>query len=102
MPAQLRVVVTVRPKYMCRACAGKSHTQAPAPEFLVPRGLGTNRFVIHSVVSKFADHCPFYRQAEIWRRDGIDIDRTSRPVGVHSHDAGERRRADGVHAVAHH
>jgi transposase len=27
-------------------------------------------------LSKFADHCPFYRQAEIWRRDGIDIDRT--------------------------
>ncbi len=76
VPAQFRVLVTVRPKYMCRQCAGQSHTQAPAPEFLVPRGLGTNRFVIHSVVSKFADHCPFYRQAEIWRRDGIEIDRT--------------------------
>lgn len=76
VPAQFRVLVTVRPKYMCRQCDGQSHSQAPAPEFLVPRGLGTNRFVIHSVVSKFGDHCPFYRQAEIWRRDGIEIDRT--------------------------
>ena len=76
VPAKFRVLVTVRPKYMCRTCNGKSHAQAPAPEFLVPRGLGTNRFAVHSVVSKFCDHLPFYRQAEIWRRDGIEIDRT--------------------------
>jgi transposase len=76
VPAQFRVVVTVRPKYMCRRCGGQSHAQAPAPEFLVPRGLGTNRFAVHSVVSKFCDHLPFYRQSEIWRRDGIEIDRT--------------------------
>lgn len=76
VPARFRVLVTVRPKYMCRACKGASHAQAPAPEFLVPRGLGTNRFAIHTVVSKFCDHLPFYRQAEIWRREGIEIDRT--------------------------
>ncbi|PRZ44677.1 transposase [Tritonibacter scottomollicae] len=78
VPAQFRVLVTVRPKYMCRTCDGKSHAQAPAPapEFLVPRGLGTNRFAVHSVVAKLCDHLPFYRQAEIWRRDGIEIDRT--------------------------
>ena len=76
VPAQVRVLVTVRPKYMCRTCAGSQSTQAPAPEFLVPRGLGTDRFVIHSVVSKFGDHCPFYRQAGIWRRQGVEIDRT--------------------------
>ena len=74
VPAQFRVLVTVRPKYMCRACDGKSHAQAPAPEFLVPRGLGTNRFAVQSVVAKFCDHLPFYRQAEIWRREGIEID----------------------------
>jgi transposase len=76
VPARFQVVVTVRPKYMCRVCAGSQSAQAEAPESLVPRGLGTNRFVVHSLVSKFGDHLPFYRQAEIWRRDGIDIDRT--------------------------
>ncbi len=59
VPAQFRVLVTVRPKYMCRSCAGKHHAQAEAPEFLVPKGLGTNRFVVHSLVSKFGDHLPF-------------------------------------------
>ena len=76
IPARFRVLVTVRPKYICRSCAGASHAQAPAPEWLVPRGLPTERFVSHSMVSKFGDYLPFYRQADIYRRQGLEIDRT--------------------------
>jgi transposase len=76
IPARFRVLVTLRPKYICRSCAGASHAQAPAPEWLVPRGLPTERFVAHSMVSKFGDYLPFYRQADIYRRQGIEIDRT--------------------------
>ena len=53
IPAQFRVLVTVRPKYMCRSCDGKSHAQAPAPEYLVPRGLPTEALVAHTMVAKF-------------------------------------------------
>ena len=28
-----------------------------------------------TIVSKFGDHLPFYRQAEIFKRQGIDLDR---------------------------
>ena len=76
IPAQFRVLVTVRPKYVCRACAGAQHAQAPAPEWLVPRGLPTEALVAHSMVAKFGDYLPFYRQADIYRRQGIDLDRT--------------------------
>ena len=76
IPARFRVLVTVRPKYVCRSCAGASHRQAPAPEWLVPRGLPTEALVAHSMVSKFGDYLPFYRQADICRRQGIDLDRT--------------------------
>jgi transposase len=76
IPAQFRVLVTIRPKYVCRTCAGASHTQAPAPEWLVPRGLPTEALVAHSMVAKFGDYLPFYRQADIYRRQGIDLDRT--------------------------
>ena len=76
IPARFRVLVTVRPKYVCRFCAGASHAQAPAPEWLVPRGLPTEALVAHSMVSKFGDYLPFYRQADIYRRQGIDLDRT--------------------------
>lgn len=76
IPAQFRVLVTVRPKYVCRTCAGAQHAQAPAPEWLVPRGLPTEALVAHAMVAKFGDHLPFHRQADIYRRQGIDLDRT--------------------------
>jgi transposase len=76
IPAQFRVLVTIRPKYVCRTCAGAQHAQAPAPEWLVPRGLPTEALVAHSMVAKFGDYLPFYRQADIYRRQGIDLDRT--------------------------
>lgn len=76
VPAQLRVLVTIRPKYICRSCEGQSSVQAPAPEFLIFRGLPTEALVAHIIVSKFGDHLAFYRQADIYRRQGIDLDRT--------------------------
>ena len=62
IPARFRVLVTVRPKYICRSCAGASHAQAPAPEWLVPRGLPTEALIAHSMVAKFGDYLPFYRK----------------------------------------
>lgn len=76
IPARFRVLVTIRPKYVCRTCAGAHHAQAPAPEWLVPRGLPTEALVAHSMVGKFGDYLPFYRQADIYRRQGIELDRT--------------------------
>ena len=76
VPARLRVLVTIRPKYICRACDGKQSAQAPAPDHLVPRGLPSEALVAHTMVSKFGDHQPFYRQAASWRPEGIDLDRT--------------------------
>ena len=76
IPAQFRVLVTVRPKYLCRKCDGKSHAQAPAPEYLVPRGLPTEALVAHTMVAKFGDYLPFYRQADIYRRQGVELDRS--------------------------
>ena len=76
IPAQFRVLVTVRPKYVCRACNGAQHAQAPAPEWLVPRGLATEALVAHSMVAKFGDYLAFHRQSEICRRQGIELDRS--------------------------
>ena len=76
IPAQFRVIRTIRPKYMCRSCDGKSHAQAPAPEYLVPRVLPTERLISHVIVAKFGDYLPFYRQSDIYRRQGVDLDRS--------------------------
>ncbi len=60
VPAQLRVLVTVRPKYACRACE-QGVTQAPAPAWLIESGLPTEGAIAHVLISKYADHCPLHR-----------------------------------------
>jgi len=42
---------------------------------VVPGGLPTELFIAWIIVAKFGDHLPFYRQAEIFKRQGIDLDR---------------------------
>lgn len=74
IPAQFCVLVTRRPKYACRRCS-QTVAQAHAPEHVVPGGMPTERFIAWIIVSKFGDHLPFYRQAEIFKRQGIDLDR---------------------------
>jgi transposase len=74
IPARFRVVVTKRPKLACRACAGVV-LQAPAPARLVEGGMPTEATVAHVLVSRYADHLPLYRQAQILARQGIGIGR---------------------------
>ena len=76
IPAQFRVIVTVRPRYACKTCA-KGVVQALAPAHLVEGGLPTEGLLAHILVSKFCDHTPLYRRAGIYARSGVDLDRTS-------------------------
>ena len=76
IPAQLRVLVVRRPKYACRACE-EVVVQAPAPARLIEGGLPTEATVAQVLVSKYADHLPLYRQAQIYARQGINLDRST-------------------------
>lgn len=76
VPMRLRVLVTRRPVYGCRSCA-EAVVQAPAPERPVEGGLPTEALMAQIVVSKYCDGMPLYRQAGIFRRDGIDLDRST-------------------------
>ncbi len=76
IPAQFRVIVTRRPKYACRSCTD-GVAQARAPAHLIEGGMPTEDLVAHVVVSKYADHLPLYRQAQIYSRQGIDLDRST-------------------------
>ena len=76
IPAQFQVLVVRRPKYACRTCEGVV-VQAPAPARLIEGGLPTEATVAHVVVSKYADHLPLYRQAQIYARQGIKLDRST-------------------------
>jgi transposase len=76
VPAQLRVKVVCRPRYGCRACEG-AVVQAPAPERPIDGGMATEALVAHIVVSKFCDSLPLYRQAQMFKRQGIALDRST-------------------------
>jgi transposase len=83
VPAKVRVIVTRRPKYACRACdrTGADDIagiiQAPAPPRLIEGGLPTEALVADVVVSKHADHLPLYRQSQILARHGVRIERST-------------------------
>ena len=51
--------------------------QAPAPARLIEGGLPTEATVAHVAVSKYADHLPLYRQAQIYARQGMKLDRST-------------------------
>src|SRR5215204_3961768 len=76
VPAVLRVKVIRRPRYACRACE-EAVVQAPAPERPITRGMATEALLAHVLVAKYADFLPLYRQAGIFARQGIELDRST-------------------------
>ncbi|MEY9138712.1 transposase [Bradyrhizobium diazoefficiens] len=53
VPAWLRVLRTIRPKYACRSCEGPI-VQAPAPARLVEGGMATTALIAHIAAAKYA------------------------------------------------
>src|SRR3712207_5027813 len=76
VPARYRVRVIRRPRYACRTCE-EAVVQAPAPERPITGGMATEALLAHVLVAKFCDHLPLYRQAQIFARQGIELDRST-------------------------
>lgn len=76
VPAQFQVIVTRRPKLVCRACVGVI-VQSPAPERLIKGGLPSEALVAHVIDAKYHWHLPLYRQAQMMATHGIHIDRST-------------------------
>ena len=76
MPAQFRVRVIRRPRYGCRGCE-EAVVQAPAPERPIDGGMATEALLAHVLISKYCDHLPLYRQAQIFARQGVTLDRST-------------------------
>jgi transposase len=76
VPTTFRVLVTRRPRYGCRSCES-AVVQAPAPARIVEGGIPTEALIAQVLVSKYADHVPLYRQAQIYARQDIRLDRST-------------------------
>jgi transposase len=77
-PAEYFVLVTKREKRACRKCEEGGVAAAPVPAKIVDKGLVSDRVVIDTVISKYSDHLPLYRQSAMLEREtGVEISRAT-------------------------
>ena len=77
-PAQYFVRVTKREKRACSRCPEQGVAAAPVPPRILDKSLASDQVVIDTVVAKYSDHLPLYRQSAILARDtGIEISRAT-------------------------
>jgi transposase len=79
-PAEYFVEVTKREKRACKnkKCEEQSVEAAPLPARIIDKSLVSDQIIIDTIVSKYADYSPLYRQSAILLRDaGIDISRAT-------------------------
>jgi transposase len=77
-PAHYFVRVTKREKRACRHCANAAVIAAPLAERIVDKGLASDAMVIDTVVAKYCDHLPLYRQSVMIEREaGVEIGRAT-------------------------
>jgi len=75
VPASFVVIRHVRTKLSCTQC--DCIVQAEAPSRPIERGLAGPGLLAHVLVSKYCDHQPLYRQAEIYARQGVELERST-------------------------
>ena len=76
-PAKYFVSVTRREKRVCRGCAA-GVSAALLPVRIIDKGLVGDRVVIDTLIAKYSDHRPLYRQSVIFEREtGLSISRAT-------------------------
>jgi transposase len=72
VPGRFKVIRHIREKLSCRTC--DTVVSAPAPDHAIARGRAGAGLLAHIIVSKYDDHLPLYRQAEIFAREGVNLE----------------------------
>ncbi|MDX1474835.1 MAG: IS66 family transposase [Reinekea sp.] len=79
IPAQIKVIEHVRPKYSCRQCEkNDTHVtikQADAPLSPIPKSIATPSLLAQVITSKYQYSLPLYRQEQLFEQHGIDLNR---------------------------
>jgi transposase len=77
-PARYFVLVTKREKRACAFCKEGGVITAAVPARIIEKSLASDRVVIDTVVAKYSDHLPLYRQSAIIEREtGVEISRAT-------------------------
>lgn len=79
VPAKVKVIEHVRPKYSCRHCEkqGTEVTiqQAPMPVMPIKKGMATSTLLSQLITSKYQYGLPLYRQESLFKQYGIALSR---------------------------
>ncbi len=70
-PAKFTVHRHIRPQYACKHC--ETVTAAPVPPAVIDGGMAAVGLLVWVIISKFADHLPLYRLAQIAARQGVTL-----------------------------
>lgn len=70
-PGSFKVIRHIRPKFACAQCL--TVTQALAPRRPMDRCMAGAGLIAYVMVGKYADHCPLYRQSQIYAREDVII-----------------------------
>ena len=76
IPATMRVLRHIRPKYACPLCEDGVKI-APLPPQSIPKSMAAPSVLAHVAVSKYADALPLYRQSKMLERIDIDLPRST-------------------------
>ncbi len=79
IPAQIKVIEHVRPKYSCRHCE-KTGTKVgikiqPVPPSPIPKSIATPSLLAQIITSKYQYGLPLYRQESLFKQYGIELGR---------------------------
>lgn len=81
IPASIKVIETVRPKYACRHCDKTAEVTpfviAPVPCSPIPKSMATASLLAQIICNKYQFGLPLYRQVTLFQQSGIEIDRRS-------------------------
>jgi transposase len=75
-PASFKIIEHVRGVFACKGCE-ETMVRAPKPAQAIEKGLPGPGLLAQVVVSKYADHQPLYRQAQIYGRHGVTLSRST-------------------------
>ena len=75
VPAEFFVHRHVYGKWACRCC--QTLKQAPAVAEVIDGGIAASGLVAHTLISRFVDHLPYYRQESINARSGVHTPRST-------------------------
>jgi transposase len=75
IPSSFKVIRHIRPRCACINC--EKIVQAYPASKPIAKGMAGPGLLAHILVQKYCNHLPFYRQSEIYAREGIELSRST-------------------------